>query len=391
MKLWVYLLLISLMVFFAAVPVMAADPIQIPVNTIIPDIVNQQIGPQQIQLPVNQTLANPPILVAFSAIANRFTNVDPATVFDLDGDLTGDLSISSTTVTGKNGALVQLLNPAQLNLDQVQSVPANGYSASAPLQLNRVYVSQLPGGGYVKFMILQASPKVTIWFHFGRTTTSELKADGTGGHTTLTWGALPDAALGYNLYRYEIGDNNSYTVTQLNDFTIQQTSFVDNTAQKHYYIYAVQAVKSGGTPGSLTTAAAVFVQSLQRSLTISLTTDQAKLDGSKNLKLDAKPVIKHGWMMVPATVFSSTGTNVAVDGSTGHLTLTRKIGNVTYRVEMTIDDTDYTWNGTKFTTDVPPYKSGSVVMVPLRVVSPVLGLGVTFNSVDRTATIQWAE
>lgn len=390
MKRWVYLLLGLFMVFLGAAPVMAADPIRTPV-TIIPDIVNQPIEPLQIQLPINQTLANPPILVAFSAISNRYTNVDPATVFDLDGDLTGDLSIGSTTVTGKNGALVQLLNPAQLNLDQVQSVPSGGYSASASLQLSRVYVVQLTGGGYAKFMILQAAPKVTIWFHYGSTTTSELKADGTGGHAKLTWGALPDAVLGYNVYRYEIGDNNSYTVTLLNDFTIQQTSFVDDTAQSRYYIYAVQAIKSGGTPGSLTTVAAVFVQSLQRSLQMSLTTDQAKLDGTKNVKLDAKPVIKNGWMMVPATVLTSTGTNVAFDGSTGHLTLTRKIGNVAYKVEMTVDDKDYTWNGTKYKTDVPPYKSGSVVMVPLRVVAPVLGVGVTFNSVDRTATIQWAE
>lgn len=416
MKRWFFLLLIMLAVFLAATPVLAATQnpaVRTPVTPIIPEtgliqiepqknqpqqnqpqqnvsqqIGSLQIGPQQILTPIIPV--NAPVLVAFSAVPNRYTGVDPATVFDLDGDLVGDISVDSNTVTAKNGAKVQLLSPAQLNLDNVQSVPSGGYSTSAALQLSRVYAAQLPGGGYAKFLILQATPKVSIWFNYGIPTTSELKADGTGGHAKLSWGALPDATLGYDIYRYEISDNASYTVTQLNDFTVQETSFVDDTAQKSYYLYVVQAIKSGGSPGGLTTVAPVYVQSVQRKLQLPLTTNTAKLDGV-DLPLDATPVIKNGWMMVPATVFSKISTNVTFDGTTGHIILSRRIGNTTYKVEMTLDDSQYTWNGTTYKSDVPPYKNGNVVMVPLRALAPVLGYGVSFDSTTRTATVQWAE
>ncbi|WP_276356085.1 copper amine oxidase N-terminal domain-containing protein [Cohnella caldifontis] len=369
---------LACLLFLAATPALAAPQ---------PTTLGPKILPE-INLPI--IVSNPPILVAFGAIANRYNDVDPATVFDLDGDLVGDIQIGSTAVTSKNGATVQLLSPAQLNLDNVQSVPTVGYAASADLQLSRVYVAKLTSGNYAKFMVLQSTPKVSIQFHYGTPTTSELKAVSTGGHTELTWGALPDAVLGYNLYRYEIGDNNSYTVTQLNDFTVQETAFVDQTADKRYYLYVVQAVKAGGSPGSLTTAAPVFVQSVSRTLTLELLTGKAKIDGV-NVQMDGKPVIKNGWMMVPSTMFAKIGATVKFDASTGHITLSRRLGNSTYKVEMVLDEKDYTWNGTAYKTDVPPYKNGSSVMLPLRVVSPILGYGVTFDSATRTATLQWAE
>jgi hypothetical protein len=331
----------------------------------------------------------PPVPVAFSAIANRYTDVDPATQFDLNGDLVADLSVSATTVTGKNGATVQLVDPAALSLDQVQSVPTSGYSATAAVQLSRVYVMQLPnGGGYAKFMLLQVSPKVTIWFMYGMPTTSELKADGTGGHAVLTWTALPDAALGYNVYRYEMLDNNSYTVTLLNDFTVQETTFTDNTALNHYYLYVVIAMKAGGAFGSATTVAPAQVQSLQRSIVISLTGGTAKLDGAP-VTLDSPAVIKNGRLMVPASLLTNAGVKVTVAGD--QITLVRRLDNVTYTVVMTINTPDYTWNGSAYKADVPPYVAGSVVMIPLRVAAPALGYGLTFNSADRTATMNWFE
>jgi hypothetical protein len=331
----------------------------------------------------------PPVPVAFSAIANRYTDVDPATQFDLNGDLVADLSVSATTVTGKNGATVQLVDPAALSLDQVQSVPTSGYSATAAVQLSRVYVMQLPnGGGYAKFMLLQVSPKVTIWFMYGMPTTSELKADGTGGHAVLTWTALPDAALGYNVYRYEMLDNNSYTVTLLNDFTVQETTFTDNTALNHYYLYVVIAMKAGGAFGSATTVAPAQVQSLQRSIVISLTGGTAKLDGAP-VTLDSPAVIKNGRLMVPASLLTNAGVKVTVSGD--QITLVRRLDNVTYTVVMTINTPDYTWNGSAYKADVPPYVAGSVVMIPLRVAAPALGYGLTFNSADRTATMNWFE
>lgn len=57
-------------------------------------------------------------------------------------------------------------------------------------------MAQLPGGDYAKFMVLQASPKVTIWFHHGKPTSSVLQADGEDGRAVLTWDPLPDAELG---------------------------------------------------------------------------------------------------------------------------------------------------------------------------------------------------
>lgn len=42
---------------------------------------------------------------------------------------------------------------------------------------------------------------------------------------------------------------------------------------------------------------------------------------------------------------------------------------------MTVDVPDYTWNGSSYKADVPPYKeAGNEVMVPLRVVAPGPGL-----------------
>lgn len=372
---WTRLLLVPLLLLLTAVPASAAG--SLPGSILTPPIL------------VNPGLLQPaaPIPVAFGAIANKYTGVDPATVFDLNGDLVGDVKVTATEVLGQNGAQVQLLNPQELNLDNVQQVPAAGYSAKATLQLSRVYVAKLSGDGYAKFMILQASPKVTIWFMYGTPTSSVLKADGTGSHAVLTWTALPDAALGYNIYRYEVGDS-SYTVTQLNDFTVQETTFTDNTAASRYYIYIVQAMKAGGAPGGLTTAASVFVQSQAHSLVVGVNANTAKLDGA-NVSLAVKTAVKDGLFMVPASLLTRTGAEVTVDGR--KVTLSRRLDNVTYTVVMTVDSADYTWNGTAYKTDVPPYKQGAEVMVPLRTVAPVLGLGVTFNSTDRTATIGWYE
>lgn len=329
-----------------------------------------------------------PLPVAFSAVANKYTGVDPATVFDLNGDLVGDVKISSTQVAAQNGAQVLLLNPVELNLDNVQTVPAAGYAATASLQLSRVYVAKL-SNGYAKFMVLQASPKVTIWFHYGVETTSVLKADGTGSHAVLTWDPLSDATQGYNIYRYEVSDT-SYTVTKLNDFAIKATTFTDNTARNRYYIYVVQALKAGGSPGSLTTAAPVQVTSQQRSMVIAMTPGTVTVDGAA-VPVAVKPTIKNGLAMIPASLLTHAGVKVTFDAASGGLTMTRRLENVTYTVVMTIDSPDYTWNSTAYQADVPPYKAGSEVMVPLRVVAPVLGLGVTFNSDDMTATVGWFE
>jgi hypothetical protein len=263
-----------------------------------------------------------------------------------------------------------------------------GYSASAAVQLSRVYVAKLGGGGYAKFMLIQTSPKVTIWFHFGMPTSSELKGDGTGGKATLTWTALPDAALGYNVYRYEFLDGNSYTVTLLNDFTVQGTTFTDNTAQNHYYLYVVIAMKAGGAFGSQTTVAPVNVQSLQGSIVLTLSPASAKLDGTA-ITLAAPPMIKNGRLMVPSSLLENAGVKVDIGG--GKITLTRRLDNVTYTVVMTLDAPEYTWNGSEFKADVPPYISGANAMVPLRVVAPALAFGLSFNSTDRSATVQWFE
>lgn len=350
---------------------------------IITDPLPPIVVPRQVQI-------KPPVPVAFSAIANKYSNVDPATTFDLSGDLVGDIQISATTVTGKNGTLVQLVDPAQLNLDNVQIVPQAGYSTTAALQLNRVYVAQIAAGGYAKFMVLQASPKVTIWFHYGTQTTSELKGTGEGGHAVLTWSALPDADLGYNVYRYQILENNAYSVTLLNDFTVQGTTFTDDTAKNAYYLYVVIAIKSNGALGTSTTVAAIQVQSVQRNLVISVPNGTAKLNGAA-VTVEKPPVIKNGRLMVPASLFTNAGVTVTQDEATGKVTLTRRLDTVTFTVVMTVDVPDYTWNGNTYTADVPPYKNGTTIMVPVRVVGPALGFGVSFSSADRSATLQWFE
>lgn len=380
MRRWCAYLLALVLVALSLAPASAAEPTQVfAIQPILPIEINPGLP-----LPILT-----PVPVAFSAIANRYTGVDPATVFDLNGDLVGDLKVSATSVTGQNGAKVQLVNPPALNLDQVNIVPVIGYGSSAPLQLSRVYIAQLSGGGYAKFMVLQASPKVTLWFMYGMPTTSVLKADGQNSHAVLTWDALPDATLGYNIYRYEVGDS-SYTVTQLSDFTVQATTFTDETADNRYYLYVVQAVKAGGSPGSLTTVAPVFVQSKQHTLDVTVNNATAKLDGA-NLTLAATPVIRNGLLMVPASMLTSTGAKVTFQAATEQVTIVRRLSGVTYTVVMTLNTPDYTWNGTSYKTDVPPYSQGAEVMVPLRVVAPVLGLGVSFNSTTRTAMIQWYE
>lgn len=367
-------LLVLVLLLVSAVPASAAA-----FETIISPII---VNP-------NLKVIAPPIAVAFSVVPNRYTDVDPATSFDLNGDLVGDLKVSSTAVTGQNGAQVLLLDPPALNLDQVQTVPGAGYTATAPTSLSRVYAVKLTTGGYAKFMLLQTSPKITIWFHFGMPTTSVLTVDGTGSRAVLTWDALPDAQLGYNVYRYEFLDNNAYNVTLLNDFTEKGLTFTDNTAKNRYYLYVVIAIKSNGAFGTSTTVAAVQVQSQQRNLVIATATGTAKLDGA-NVSMAAAPVIKNGRLMVPATLLEHAGVQVTVEAS-GKITLSRRLENVTYTTIMQVDSPDYTWNGSAYKADVPPYKAGSVVMVPLRVVAPALAFGLSFNSADRTATVQWFE
>ncbi|HWI64164.1 MAG TPA: stalk domain-containing protein [Symbiobacteriaceae bacterium] len=386
MRLWIRLLLALTLVLVTALPASAATGLP-GVGGTLPTHGGESV---QVTIPttVTKDLALKPIPVAFGAVPNRYTEIDPATQFDLNGDLVADLTVTSTTLTGKNGAQVLLLDPPVLNLDQVQTVPAAGYAATAPTQLSRVYVLKLTGGGYAKFMLLQASPKVSIWFMYGTPTTSVLKADGQGGHAVLTWDPLPDAALGYNVYRYEFLDNNAYSVTLLNDFTVQGTTFTDNTALNRYYVYIAIAIKAGGTFGTQTTPVAVQVQSLQRSLSIALATGTAKLDGA-GVTLDAAPVIKNGRLMVPASLLQQVGVQVTVSG--GQITLVRRLENVTYTLVMTVDVPDYTWNGSSYKADVPPYMAGNVAMIPLRVAGPALAFGVTFNSTDRTATIGWFE
>ncbi len=328
-----------------------------------------------------------PIPVAFSAVANRYTGVDPATIFDLNGDLIGDLKVTATEAQAQNGAQLQLIDPAVLSLDQLHLAPAAGYSEKAPLQLSRVYVVQLASGGYAKFMILQATPKVTIWFMYGSQTSSILRADGAHSQAQLSWDALPDAALGYNIYRYEVNDN-SYTVIQLNDFTVKETSFTDNTAANRYYLYVVQAIKAGGSPGSLTTTAAVSVTGQGHTLTIGMAADSATIDGAR-VPMPVAAEIRNGRMMVPASVLQDTGVKVTYDASTDTITLLRRLENTTYTMVLNVGSPDYTWNGTAYKTDVPPYKSGNNVMVSLRLVAPGLGFGLNFNSTDRTASVGW--
>ncbi|MGE5672275.1 MAG: copper amine oxidase N-terminal domain-containing protein, partial [Mycobacterium leprae] len=113
-------------------------------------------------------------------------------------------------------------------------------------------------------------------------------------------------------------------------------------------------------------------------------------DGSP-VTLDAAPVIRNGRLMVPASLLTQAGVKVTYESATGHITMTRRLDAVTYTVEMTVDTPDYTWNGSANKADVPPYMAGSVVMIPLRVVAPALGLGLNFNSTDRTATLNWFE
>jgi hypothetical protein len=132
----------------------------------------------------------------------------------------------------------------------------------------------------------------------------------------------------------------------------------------------------------------VNVQSLQRTLVITLAPAGAKLDGAA-VTVDSPPVIKNGRLMVPASLLANAGVKVDVAGD--QITLTRRLDNVTYTVVMGLDSPDYTWNGSTYKADVPPYKAGSVVMIPLRVAAPALGYGVTFNSTDRTATVNWFE
>ncbi|HYF93451.1 MAG TPA: copper amine oxidase N-terminal domain-containing protein [Symbiobacteriaceae bacterium] len=382
MRRWIGSLLVMLLVLLAALPASAADGPMVPTSPKLPGGTLPRL-----ELP---NLRNSDTPVAFSAIANRYTNLDPATIVDLNGDLTGDLQVTNNTVTAKNGAKVQLLEPAVLNLDEVQAVPTSGYAATAAVQLSRVYVAQLAGGGYAKFMLLQASPKVTVWFHFGTPTTSRLTLDGSGGTAVLSWDALPDAQLGYNIYRYEILEGNAYSVTLLNDFTVRETTFADTTSKNRYYLWVVIAIKENGAFGNSTTVAAGAVQAQQRSLVISLEPAAAKLNGA-NVVVPKAPVIRGGRLMVPASILTSAGVTVNFDAGPGKVTLSRRIDTVTYTLVMTVDSTQYTWNGASYEADVAPYKNGNEVMVPLRVVAPALGFGTTFNSEDRTATIQWYE
>ncbi|HLN63955.1 MAG TPA: copper amine oxidase N-terminal domain-containing protein [Symbiobacteriaceae bacterium] len=200
---------------------------------------------------------------------------------------------------------------------------------------------------------------------------------------------MPDATLGYNVYRYLVNEG-SYTLTQLNDFTVTETTYTDETADNQYYLYVVQAIKAGGAPGSLTTTVAVFVTHKARNLVVGLNANTAKLDGA-NVPVAAKTAVRNGRFMVPASLLTHAGVKVTVDSASGVLTLTRRLENVTYTVVMTVESPDYTWNGTAYKTDVPAYKQGAEVMVPLRLVAPMLGLGVSFDSQTRTATIGWYE
>lgn len=95
--------------------------------------------------------------------------------------------------------------------------------------------------------------------------------------------------------------------------------------------------------------------------------------------------------MVPADLLEYAGVDVAYDSSSEQVTLSRRLDDVTYTVVLTIDVPDYTWNGSAYKADVPPYMAGGAVMIPLRVVAPALGFGLSFNSADRTATVQWFE
>jgi hypothetical protein len=92
--------------------------------------------------------------------------------------------------------------------------------------------------------------------------------------------------------------------------------------------------------------------------------------------------------MLPASLLTNAGVKVTFESATGKITLSRRLDTVTYTVIMTIDVPDYTWNGSAYQADVTPYMAGGEVMIPIRVVAPALGYGLTFNSTDRTATIR---
>lgn len=387
------ILLLTLFLVIAACPVQAsaADVAAAP-GTYVP----VPEGPIHDNTPVVRpdTLIANKINIAFNAIPARYSDMDPSTVFDLDGDLVGDISVGIANVTAKNGALIQYLDPAQFDMDQVYSVPTGGYKATAVTLASHIYVAKLPNGYYAKFIIVQSSPKVTIKFCYGKPTPSVLRANGEGSHAVLTWDPLPDAQLGYNVYRYEPTSDGYYNLMLLNDFTVKETTFTDNTAANHYYLYVVEAIKNNNGDigyGSTTTVAPVFVQSMQCSLVITANSTAANLNGSP-ITAAAASVIKNGRLMIPASLLTNIGVNVTYVKSTNKLTLVRRpVNDVTYTVVMTVDVPQYTWNGTDYTSDVPPYTVGNEVFIPLRTVAPALGYGLSFNHVTTEATLSWFE
>lgn len=93
MRRWMGGLLIPLLIWLSSVPALAADLPGLPIKN--PEVIMP--GP----IEINPELLLAPVPIAFGAVANRYQGVDPATVFDLNGDLVGDVKVSGDKVRGR--------------------------------------------------------------------------------------------------------------------------------------------------------------------------------------------------------------------------------------------------------------------------------------------------
>ncbi len=190
-----------------------------------------------------------------------------------------------------------------------------------------------------------------------------------------------EAIIGYYVYRSD--SEYGFDGEPLNDFTVSECAWVDNTAQAGpTYTYYVTAVYGDGqeTEGSNE----VEISLTSKSVTLTIDNETAEVNGQP-VVMDQPPIIVDGRTMLPFRfIAENLGADVTWDPDTN--TVTAVWEGIT--VVLTVGSQTAYVDGEPMLVNVPPVIVNGRTLVPLRFLANAFGWDLQWNDVTRTVTVR---
>lgn len=112
----------------------------------------------------------------------------------------------------------------------------------------------------------------------------------------------------------------------------------------------------------------------------------------KNITTDVAPMVKNDRMLVPIRVISEElGANVTWDGVNQSVFIERGNRSILLRIDKNLIEYKIDGNDSYGLSDVPPIIVNERTLVPVRLISNALGVGINWNENSRTVTVNSSE